>query len=240
MNYVGSREYWPKEWPEWPEDPKVRKAVEGAYRIGLMILNAPASCRKLRLEQAEERTQDYLSQMTESEREQADGLVELWERNALIQQNIRYEESERGVDAVEPRLPEWYSAGAQMSRAEEGVLQLGLAPNEYFGSRVEQFKIRQEEKDEFGQYHNLPDHSDLRKQWYSREPITEPLPWAWDEMLALCKRFEAGSHRMKKQPTGLRLAIAGTVLTIVGIVLTIVFGVDGIAEAVIGGILDIF
>ena len=240
MNYVESGDYWPKEWPDWPEDPKARKAVEGAYRIGLMILNAPAVLRKLRLEQAEERARYYLSQMTESEREQADGLVELWERNALIQENIRYEENKKGIDATRHLWPEWGSAGAQMGRAKEEVLQLCLAANEYFGNRVEQFKIRQEEKDEFGQYHNRPDYSDLWKQWYAREPITEPLPWAWEEMLALCKRFEASSHRAKRWLTDRKIAIASLVLAFVGVVLTIVFGVDGIAEAVIGAILDLF
>ncbi|MCY4653443.1 MAG: hypothetical protein OXC95_09800, partial [Dehalococcoidia bacterium] len=168
----------------------------------------------------------YRSQMTEADREQTDDLVDLWECNALTQQNIRYEENKKGIDAVKHRWPEWRSAGFQMRRAEEEVLQLGPAPNEYFGIRVEQFKIRQEEKDEFGQYHNRPDYSDLRKQWYAREPITEPLPWAWDNMLTLCKRLEASGYRAKKWPTGHKL-------TIVGIVLTVVFGMGGIIAAVI-------
>lgn len=241
MNDIVSKEYWPKQWPDWPEDPKARKAVASLYELGLMVLNAPASRRKSRLEKAEERARSYRSQMTESEREQVDGLVDLWERNALIQQNIRYVENEKGVDAVEPLLPEWYSSGDQMSKAEKGVLRLGLAANEYFGSCMERFYIIvREERDEFGHYHNLPDHSDLWKQWYAREPITEPLTWPWEHMLTLCKRFEPGSYGDKKRSTGLRLAIAGIVLTIVGIVITIVFGVDGIAEAVIGAILDIF
>ncbi|MXX52689.1 MAG: hypothetical protein F4Z35_01670 [Dehalococcoidia bacterium] len=230
MNDVGTRDYWPKEWPDWPENRKARKAVEGAYRIGLMILNEPATCRKLRLEQAEERAQNHLSDMTEREGEQADDLFDLWERNALIQQSILYGQNREGIDAVEHRWPKWRSTGSQMRRAEEGASLLGLAANEYFGSRVERFYITQEEKDEFGQYHNRPDYSDLRKQWYAREPITEPLPWIWDEMLAICKRFEASSRRAKKWHTDRKFAI-------VGIVLTVALGIAGIVVAVI---LDIF
>ena len=60
MNSVGLREYWPKEWPDWPEDPKARKTVQGLYEIGLCILKAPASHRKSRLKQADENAQDYL------------------------------------------------------------------------------------------------------------------------------------------------------------------------------------
>ena len=240
MNVVGSGSYWPKEWPDWPEDPKARKVVGRLYGIGLLILNAPASCRKLRLEQAEERSQDYLSQMTEKEREQADYLVRLWERNALIQQNIRYEENKNGIDAASRLYPEWYSAGDQMSRAEEDASQLGLAGYEYFQSRVECFRIVQEEKDEVGQYHNYPDYSDLRKQWYARELITEPLPWPWDEMLNLCKRFEAGSHRTKKWLTDRKLTIIGIILAIVLGMDKIVRGVGVIVEAVTAFILDIF
>ncbi len=66
----------------------------------------------------------------------------------------------------------------QMHKAEEDASQLGLEGNEYFRSRVERFYILQEEKDEVGRYHNFPDHSELREQWYSRKPITAPLPWA--------------------------------------------------------------
>lgn len=161
MNDVVSRDYWPKEWPDWPEDTKARKAVEGAYRFGLFIINAPASCRKLRLEQAKERAQNYLSQMTEKEREQADDLVRLWERNALIQQSIRYEEYKNGIDAASRLYPEWRSAGDQMDRAEKEASQLGLAGSEYFQSRTELFRIVQEEKDDVGQYHNYTDYSDL-------------------------------------------------------------------------------
>jgi hypothetical protein len=236
MNDVISRDYWPKEWPDWPEDPKVRKVVGGLYEIGLFILKAPASCRKFRLEQAEKRAQKYLSQMTEKEREQAGALVHLWERNALIQQRIRYEENKNGIDAANHLYPEWRSAGDQMDRAEKEASQLGLAANEYFQSRVEQFKILEEEKDEVGQYHNLPDYSDLRRQWYAREPITEPLPWPWEYMLMLCKRFEASGYRAKKWLTDRKLAICSIILAI----FSIIREEDEIVEAVIAAILDIF
>ena len=178
MHGIGYRDYWPKEWPDWPEDPKGREAVEGLYEIGLFILNAPASLRKSRLKQADDKAQDCLSQMTEEEQKQARVLVALWERNALIQQHIRYEEEKKGLDAVEHLWAEWDSAGMQMHKAEEDASQLGLEGNEYFRSRVERFYILQEEKDEVGRYHNFPDHSELREQWYSRKPITAPLPWA--------------------------------------------------------------
>ena len=226
MNGVGYRDYWPKKWPDWPEDPKARKAAVGLYEIGLFILNAPASLRQSRLEQADEKAQNCLSQMGEEEQEQARALVTLWERNALIQQSIRYEKEKKGLDAGDHLWPKWDSAEMQMNTAEEEASQLGLAGYEYFRSRVEHFPTLQEEKDEVGRYHNLPDYSKLREQWYSRKPITAPLPWAWDHMLTLCKRFEASRRRAKRRPADRELAI-------VGIVLTIVFGVAGMVVAVV-------
>ena len=215
MNGIGHRDYWPREWPDWPEDPKARKAAEGLYEIGLFILNAPASLRKSRLEQAHKKAKDCLSQMGEEEQEQARARVALWERNAMIQQSIRYEEEENGLDAVEHLWPKWDAAEVQMDKAEEEASQLGLAGYEYLRSRVEHFRILQEEKDEFGRYHNYPDYSELREQWYSRKPITAPLPWAWDYM-----------HRAKKRPAGRRLGIAS-------IVVTIAVGIAGIVVAVV-------
>ena len=223
MNGVGYRDYWPNEWPDWPEDPKARKAVEGSFVLGLHTLNAPATLRRLRLEQADEKAQDCLSQMSEGEQEQARALIALWERNALIQQSIRYEQKKKGLDAVDHLLTEWHSAETQMHKAEEEALQLGVTGHEYFRSRVEHFHILQEEKDEVGRYHNLPDYSELREQWYSRKPITAPLPLHWDNMLALCKRFELRRHETKKRRVGRKLAIA----------VTIVFGIAGIIATVV-------
>ena len=222
MNDVGYRDYW----PDWPEDPKARKAVEGLFEIGLFILNAPASLRKSRLEQADDKAQHCLSQMAAEEQEQARELVALWEQNALIQQSIRYEEAKKGLDAVKHLWPKWDSTEMQMHKAEKRASQLGLAGHEYFRNRLEHFHIVQEEKDEVGRYHNFPDFSELRGQWYSQRPITAPLPWPWDNMLMLCKRFEVRENRTKKRPVGRKLAVAR-------IVLTIAFGVAGIVVAVV-------
>ena len=230
MNAAGYTDYWPKEWPDWPGDPKAQKAVGRLYGLGLFILNAPASLRKSRLEQANERAQNCLSQMTKEEREQARVLAVLWEQNALVKQSIRYEEAKKGIEPVEHLLPQWDSAETQMQKAEEEALQLGLTGHEYFGSRVERFHILLEERDEVGRYHNRPDYSELREQWYSRKPIRAPLPWPWDEMLTVCKRFEVRKHKTERRPVGRKLAIA---LATAGIVLTIVFGVAGIVLALI-------
>lgn len=219
----GSREYWPNEWPDWPEYPKARKAAQSSFELGLWIINTPAANRKSRLRQVDEKARNGLSQMTEEEQQQAKGLVALWERNALIQQGIRYEEVKNGVGAVDHLLPDWRSAGGQMRRAEDEALQLGLTVYEHFGSRKERFHILQEEKDEVGQYHGRADYSELREQWYSRRPIKAPLPWAWDDMLSLCKRFEVRELETKERFGGRKL----------GIVLTIAFGVAGITVTIV-------
>ena len=222
------RDFWPKEWPDWPEEPRARKAVESSFELGLSILNAPASLRKYRLEQEDERAQYCWSQMAVEDREQVKALVDLWEQNALLQQTIRYEEEKKGLHAVEHLRTKWDSAGEQMRQTEEEALQLGSRGNEYFRSRVEQFHIVQEEKDEVGRYRNHPDYSELREQWYSGKPITAPLPWPWDDMLRLCKRFEAKGPKTKERSTGSMLAIASLVVTIflgvAGIAATIMFG----------------
>ncbi len=113
-----------------------------------------------------------------------------------------------------------------MRGAKEEASQLGLAGYEHFRSCEDRFYILQEEKDEFGRFHNYPDYSKLREQWYAREPITEPLPWPWGNMLSLCKRFEARGNKTTEWSTGLKLTIAA-------IVLTTVFGVAGIVTTAI-------
>ena len=225
MNAVGYRDHWPNEWPDWPQDPKARKVVGGLYELGLWILNAPASLRKSRLEEADKKAQHYLSQLADEERERARALVALWEQNALIQQSIRYEEEKKGIDAVEHLRIKWDSSGMQMHKAEEEALQLGLTGHEYFRSRVEHFHIVQKGKDEVGRYHNFPDYSKLREQWYSRKPITTPLPWPWDEMLMLCKQFEVSGHKTKEMPVGRKFTILGIVLGAAGIIVTVIVAV---------------
>ena len=228
MINVVNRDYWPKEWPDWPKDRKARKVVAGLFELGLDILNAPASLRKFRLEQADKKAQYFLSQMTDEEQEQARYLVALWEKNALIQQSIRYEEQKKGIDAVKHLWPKWDSAGMQMKKAEEEALQLGLMGHEYFGLRKERFYILQAEKDKYGEYHNLPDYSEAQEQWYSQKPMTARLPWPWDDMLIFCKRFEGREHKVKKWPEGLKLAIV-----IVKDILTLAVGIAGMVMPLI-------
>ena len=226
MTSVENREYWPEEWPAWPESSRARRVVHSSFELGLYFLDAPIFLRKMRLEATDERARNRLAEMGGWEREQASQLVDLWERNALIQQNIRYEEEKKGIGVVNHLLPKWHAAGAEVRRAEDEALELGPAAHGYFQSRLERFRILQEDRDEVGQYKMIPDYSELRRQWYSREPITEPRPWPWDQMLALCKRFEARGSKTKEWSVGLKLTIAA-------IVLTIVFGVAGIVATVI-------
>ena len=95
-----------------------------------------------------------------------------------------------------------------MHKAEKGASQLGLAGHEYFRNRLEHFHIVQGEKDEVGRYHNFPNYGEWRGRWYSQRPITAPLPWPWENMLMLCKRFEVRENRTKKRPEGRKLAVA--------------------------------
>ncbi len=129
------------------------------------------------------------------------------------------------MDAVDHLWTKWDYAERQMQEAEEEASQLGLTGHEYFRISTEYFNILQEEKDEVGQYHGFPDYSELREQWYSKAPITAPLPWPWDKMLLLCKQFEVKDNETKGRPMGRKLTIAGVVLTIVlgaaGIVATV-------------------
>ena len=226
MTSVENRNYWPEEWPAWPENSRARSAVQSSLELGLEMLDAPIFLRKMRMKAAGERARDCLAEMSECEREQASQLVDLWERNALLRQNIRYEEEKKGIGKVDHLLTRWHAAGAEVRRAEGEAMELGPAAYRYFQSRQERFRVQQEDRDESGQYKNIPDYSELRRQWYSREPITEPLPWPWDQMLALCKRFEDRRNKTTKWSIGLKLTIAA-------IVLTVVFGIAGIVATVI-------
>ena len=222
MTSVENRGYWPVEWPDWPENSRARAAVLSSFELGLRFLDMPIFLRKMRLEAADERAKNCLAEMGEREREQAGQLVNLWERNTLVQQNIRYEEEKKGIDAIDHLLPKWNSAGDEVRRAGDEALELGPAAYEYFQSRVEHFKILQEEREEIGQYQNIPDYGELRRQWYSRQPITEPLPWHWDKMLARCKRFEGRRPSAWDRLAKRRLEVAGILLAIAGIVVAIV------------------
>ena len=204
--------YWPREWPDWPQDPKARKAVAGSLQLGLIIMNAPVFFRKSRLAKADERAQDFLSQMSETEQEKAKALAARWEQNALIEQSIRYFEVSQGIEAARPFVADWECAEFQMNKIEEEAAQLGLVVYEYLRNREEQFRILEKDKDEVGQFHNLPDYSELQEQWYAHKPITAPLPWPWEEMLNLCKRFEANGHPNKDRTAASNLPIVGIVV----------------------------
>ena len=225
MNVVGARDYWPEEWPDWPSDPKARKAVAGLFNLGLSVLNAPACLRESRLEQANNKATKFWFQMSLEEQEKIGALVALWEKHALVQQNICWREAKDGIDAVDHLYQDWCSAGKQMDGVQERAGRAGLASLEYFKCRVERFRILQDERDEFGEYHNFPDYSKLREQWYSRNPITLPVPWPWDEMIGLCKQYEDNGQEARGRRAGVRLGITGIVLTsvvgAVGIVVTL-------------------
>ena len=225
MSDISDRNFWPKEWPEWPRDRKAQRAATRQFVLGLRFLNDPLSNRKSRLAQADERSQYFWSQMTGEEQKRAMDLVALWEQNATIMQSIRYEETKKGIGEVDHLLSRWGSAEIKTQEAEEEASQLGLAVYEYFKTRVERFCILQEEKDESGQYKNYPDYSEVREQWYSRKPITGPLPWPWDYMLMICKLAEVREQNIKKWSVGRKLAIAGVLLTIAGIVVTVIMDI---------------
>ena len=216
---IAERPYWPKEWPEWPKDRKARKAVASSFELGLWILNSPAAHRKSLAQQAYQRGQEFWRQMTTGQQERVRELVDNWEHYSTIMQSIRYEETRKGVGQVNHLLPIWHSAEDEVRRVEERVLQLGHVEWQCFQSRVNGFRISLMDYDEFGQYGNYPDHSEVREQWYSRKPITGPLPWPWEKMLLLCKRFEDGELETKETSKW----------TEPGFILTVVLGVAGIA-----------
>ena len=233
MGKLEHNEWWPPEWPGWPQDVNARRVVAGLFEIGRFILNAPASLRKERLEQAEERGQHNFSLMSYQVRQTAQDLVSIWQDNALIQFRIRWQKNKDGLEAVKHMRPQWYTAEFKMRKAEEEAARLGVSAYEFFMSRIEHFLISQEEKDEKGIYHGLPDYSELRRQWYSQEPITVPLPWAWDQMLQICQQY-APKDRQIKGIRGGRIrfwvnftaTLVGIALTVVGIALTVVFGLE--------------
>ena len=125
MTGVENREYWPEEWPAWPENSRARRAVHSTFELGLQLLDAPIFLRKMRLEVADVRARNCLAEMGERELEQASQLVDLWEQNALIRQNIRYEKAKKRPDGVDHLLPKWHAAVDEARRAEEEALELG-------------------------------------------------------------------------------------------------------------------
>ena len=199
--------------------------MQGAFELGLKLLDAPVLLRQMHLEAADERARTCLAEMGKGEREKASQLVDLWERNSLIQLNIRYEEEKQGIGAVNHLLPKWHAAGDEVRRAEDEAMELGPAAFGYYQSRQEGFRIQQWDRDETGQYKDIPDYSELRRQWYAREPITEPLPWPWNQMLALCKRFEDRSpstwERLAERRFDVVVASITILLGVIAIVLTI-------------------
>ena len=222
MDKQGVREWWPPEWPDWPQEERPRQVVSSLFDIGLMILDADASRRKDRMEKAEKETQARFSRMTVQDQQMAPRLVDIWERNALLKQRIRWKGNREGLEAVRQLRPQWYTAAFKMDKAVEEALRLGHDAHEYFSRRLQQFYITQEERDDCGNYHNYPDYSELREQWYSHKSITVGLPWAWEEMLLVCKQYEpkVTIKRHLRKPTVwelLSLAI-GIVSLIVGIV----------------------
>ena len=144
-----------------------------------------------------------------------------------MQRNIRYEEEKKGIDGGQPPAAE--VARRQLPRCAGRRMrpwELGPTAFRYFQSRQERFRILQDERDEVGQYQNIPDYSELRRQWYSRDPITQPLPWPWDKMLALCIRFEGKGpsawERLAKRKFDIVVASITFLLSVTAIVIPIV------------------
>ena len=226
MKDSDNNDWWPPQWPDWPQDPNARKVVAGLFEIGMFTLNAPASLRKARLAQADDRAQRNLCFTSDPIRQKAKDLVSIWQTNALIQFRIRWRRNRDGLEAVKHWRPQWYTAEFKMRKAEEEAVRLGVPAYEYFMSQMEHFLISQEEKDEKGGYHGIPDYSELRRQWYSREQITVPLPWAWDQMLQICQQYAPNDPRVKEARSGVIKFGINTLLALVGIALTVFFGLE--------------
>ena len=234
MKETETNHYWPLGWPDWPQDPEARQLVAGLLEVGRFTMNAPASLRKSRLEHTKDRAQQNAELMSDAERQTAETLADIWQKNALIKFGIRWQKNKEGLAAVKIMRPEWYTADFKMKKAEQEALRAGVRVHEYFKSRTEEFLIAQEEKDDEGMYHGFPDYSELRRQWYAREPITVPLPWAWDYMLQVCKQYAPTDESAKRHSSARwefvrnhTWNIVSLVLGIVGIVLTVWFGLEG-------------
>ena len=77
MTSVENRDYWPEEWPAWPENSRARRAVHSSFELGLQMLDAPIFLRKMRLEASDERARNCMAGMGEiGNVEQASQLVE--------------------------------------------------------------------------------------------------------------------------------------------------------------------
>ena len=226
MKDSDNNDWWPPQWPDWPQDPNARLVVGGLFEIGMLILNAPASRRQARLAQAEDRAQRNLGLAPVSARQKAKDLVSIWQANALIQFRIRWLRNKDGLETIKHMRPQWYTAEFKMRKAEEQAVRLGASAYEYFMSEMEYFLISQEEKDEKGSYHGLPDFSELRRQWYAREQITVPLPWAWDQMLQVCQQYAPNHLEVRRSRSDAIKFGINTLLALVGTTLTIFFGLE--------------
>ena len=189
MAYNRKRSWWPDEWPEWPDNSKARKAVANLYELGMFILEAPAGRRKERAENLHQRAAAFLENLGGSERDKVALLVELWKQNAFLTERIKRKGTIEGLAAVKSLRPQWYTAKWKMEKAEETAESMGFEAYEYLKSKQDEFFLIQEGRDENGTLRDFPDYSELRRQWYAHETITEPLPWAWEKMLEVCLQF---------------------------------------------------
>lgn len=224
MGYKRNRNWWPDEWPEWPDNSVARKAVADLYEIGMYILEAPASRRKERAKNLEQRAATFLRELSSGERNKVALLVQLWTRNAFLIQTIKWKRETEGLEAVKPLRPQWYTAQWKMEKAEEAAENMGLEAYEYFKCKQGEFFLVLEERDEKGNYREFPDHSELRRQWYAHEAITEPVPWAWEKMIGVCLQFTPKESRASWQFWSFLVAVATLVGTVATLVVTFVFG----------------
>ena len=235
MEVQEQRDWWPPGWPDWPENLEARKVVAGLFEVGMFIINAPASRRESRMEQAKDRARHNFELLSSNTRHDADALVNVSQANALIMSSIRWQRNKAGLGSVKHLRPQWYTADFKMKKAKEEVTLLGVPAYEYFMSCMEQFYISQEEKDDEGSYHGFPDYSELRRQWYARETITVPLPWAWDYMLQICKRYAPTEKSAKRDSADIASVVRNNIWNMIsiilgaaGLALTLWFGLGGI------------
>ena len=214
-----TRNWWPDEWPEWPDNRRARKAVSKLYDLGMYYLDAPAARRKERAENLEQRAAAFLGRLGSDEQERVALVVELWRKNAFLLQTLKRKRKIEGLEAVKPLRPQWYTAKWKMEKAEEYAESMGFEAYEYFKCKQGVFFLVQKERDEKGNYQEFPDYSELRRQWYAHETITVPLPWAWEKMLEVCLQFPPNKSTVNWQFWGV---VVGAVTLVATIVIAIV------------------
>ena len=173
-----------------PKNHNTRMLIDGLVRFSQQMFNAPAMRRRLRFEEYEAQAmywEERANKIDAAQIKEADQLLSRWSAQDLLQVSIRARRLRHGLEAVEHERARWHTATRKKEILEEMATRLSTPAFEYFGSRMEQYRVIREAEEDRARGIAAKDLSELIKRIASGEAKPAEViiegPWPLGEAL---------------------------------------------------------